>query len=106
VREFLHLKRKARMKRNKITKDEFLNPKEIPNPKFDSANDESFSRKAIQRHDHTAIYRKERGVYAASTFPTQRFSKFTSTVVDLCNVKRRKRRAPMSWQLHSYGLGE
>jgi len=47
---------------------------------------------------------KERGVYAASTILTQRCVEFISAVMDLCTVKRRKRRAPMSRHLHGYGL--
>ena len=54
--------------------------------------------------EHAAIYRKERGVYAASTILTQGCSKFISGVVDLCTAKWRKRRAPMSRELHGYGL--
>jgi hypothetical protein len=53
--------------------------------------------------EHTAIYRKERGVYAASTILTQRSSKFISAIVDRCTVNWRKGRSPMSRQLYVCG---
>jgi hypothetical protein len=48
------------------------------------------------RLEHTAICRKERGVYAASTILSQRCSSLISGIVNLCALKRRKRRAPLS----------